>query len=87
MTNKMELRIWSNRLVIFLNVAIILGVVLGFISEGLMKEICPFILSFNFVYGIFPAYGLYKVCYGNSNIEGSIKKTVNKTTKENDDDK
>ncbi|OAE52668.1 hypothetical protein A7J46_20415 [Escherichia coli] len=87
MTNKMKLGLWSNRIVIFLNSVLILGVVLGFISKDLMKEMLPFILSLNFIYVIFPAYRLYKSCYGNNNIEGSIKKAENKTTKENDYDK
>ncbi|HCD5005652.1 TPA: hypothetical protein ACH271_005506 [Klebsiella pneumoniae] len=87
MINNMKLHLWSRRVVIFLNVALILGYGLGFISEGLMKETFPFALLLNFIYALFPAYGLYKLCYGNKNIEDSIKKTVNKTTKENDYDK
>ncbi|EBH6599580.1 hypothetical protein ACE2A4_004577 [Salmonella enterica] len=89
MTNKMKLGLWSNRIFIFLNSVLILGVVLGFISKDLMKEMLPFILSLNFIYVIFPAYSLYKSCYGNNNIniEGYIKKAENKTTKENDYDK
>lgn len=87
MINKYKLRLWSNRVVIILNAVLILGVVFGFISEDLMKEMLPYILSSNFIYGIFPAYSLYKSCYGNNNIEASFEIIEAETTKENDYDK
>ncbi len=54
-----KLRLWvniTNIIIIFSTMVFMLGVIFGFVSEGLVREILPVILPLSIIYMIYNAY-------------------------------
>lgn len=78
-----KLRLWANIvniIIVFSTMVFMLGIIFGFISEGLVREILPVILPFSIIYIIYNLYALYKTHIKkiNTSLETSMKR--------NDDD-
>lgn len=78
-----KLRLWTNIaniIIVVSTMVFMLGIVFGFISESLVREILPVILPLSIIYAIYNLYALHKTRIQNINtiLETSMKR--------NDDD-
>lgn len=51
-----KLRLWANITITFSTMVFMLGVIFGFVSESLVREILPVILPLSIIYMIYNAY-------------------------------
>lgn len=75
-----KLRLWANIIIILSTMVFMLGVIFGFMSESLVREILPVILPFSIIYIIYNLYALLKTH------KQSINTSLETSMKRNDDD-
>lgn len=78
-----KLRLWANItniIIVFSTMVFMLGIIFGFISESLVRDILPVILPFSIVYIIYNLYALHKTHIQN------INTSLETSMKRNDDD-
>ncbi|EPF5079403.1 hypothetical protein ACSSUQ_004241 [Yersinia enterocolitica] len=85
-----KLRLWSIRIVMFSGLIFVAGIVFGFVSESLAREMLPWFCSFAVIYLIYDLYSFYKFIFRsdhkNNKPEASIKKRKNETNERVNDD-
>ncbi|HDL6695505.1 TPA: hypothetical protein PXJ52_004190 [Yersinia enterocolitica] len=74
-----KLRLWANIaniIIVVSTMVFMLGIIFGFISESLVREILPVILPFSIIYIIYNLYALLKTHIQsiNTNLETSMKR-------------
>lgn len=75
-----KLRLWANIIIILSTMVFMLGVIFGFMSESLVREILPVILPFSIIYII------YNLCALLKTHKQSINTSLETSMKRNDDD-